>query len=220
MAARPIVFLDTETTALGHQARPWEIAVIHRRSQQGPIAHPGTVVTEDTWVLQVEYDFPSLPAGTTAKALDVGRWLTRGAPGATYLDEVNADGVNVMTGDEADIARKLADLLHDEPILAGVGVHFDAAVLSAMFNRHDLPEQPWHYALLDLKSASWGFLRGREMTIELSEAIRFAGGLPVRSEAIAQALCVDPPADDERHTALGDARWARRWFDVLAGGAS
>jgi len=213
---RPIVFVDTETTSLGAAARPWEIAVIRRSTRNGPIARPGVEVSEDTWVLHVEYDFPTLPAGTMAQALDVGRWLTRGAPGATYLDEVNADGVNCLAGTEEEVAVQLANLLADEPLLVGVGVHFDAAVLSAMFCRHGLPEEPWHYSLLELKSASWGFFRGRAVDIS-SDVVDSCRPLPVKSDAIAAALCVEPPAEDERHTALGDARWARRWFDRLAG---
>lgn len=219
MSRHPIVFIDTETTSLGLAAHPWEIAVIRRETKGGPVARPALVTTNDTWVLQVDYDFRTLPAGTAAQALSVGGWLERGAHGSTYLDEVNRDGVNVERGDEMQVATRLAELLRDEPILVGVGVHFDAAVLSRMFARHGLAEEPWHYSIVDLKSATWGFYRGRAVDMT-SDVIVSQAPLPVRSEKLAAALCVAPPSDAERHTALGDARWAARWFDRLVGGES
>ena len=39
---------------------------------------------------------------------------------------------------------------------------------------------------------------------------------PASSRAqLAAAIGVPPAAAAERHTALGDARWAARWFDAL-----
>lgn len=217
-AAGSIVFLDTETTCLGSRARPWEIAVIRRELLPIPDGRPQTSIAEV--VLHVEYDVPTLPPGTTAKALEVGRWLARGAPGATYLDEVNADGVNVSAGSEAEVALELAGLFGDEPLLVGVGVHFDAAVLGSMFLRHRLPEEPWHYGLVDLKAATWGYLRYLSRVAVLTEDERAALALPLSSERLSRAVGIDPPTGEERHTALGDARWAARWYDALAGGAA
>lgn len=219
MTNRPIVFVDTETTSLGQAACPWEIAVIRRETRPGPIARPVVETTVDRWVLQVEYDFPTLPPGTTGRALSVGGWLERGAPGSTYLDGLNRDGVNVERSDEVDVAARLVELFRDEPILVGVGVHFDAAVLSRMFARHGMAEEPWHYSIVDLKSATWGFFRGRAVDIA-SPVLDEQAPLPVRSEKLAAALCVAPPSDAERHTALGDARWAVRWFDALTAGSA
>lgn len=214
---RPIVFVDTETTSLGLAAHPWEIAVIRRETKPGPVARPAPVTTSDTWVLQVDYDFHTLPAGTAAQALSVGGWLERGASGSEYLDKINRDGVNVQRGDETEIVTRLAELLRDEPILVGVGVHFDAAVLSRLFARHGVPEEPWQYAVVDLKAATWGHLHGQAA----AHGLRPPGlGLPMRSEKLAAELGVQPPSDRERHTALGDARWAARWYDALVGGGA
>lgn len=43
---------------------------------------------------------------------------------------------------------------------------------------------------------------------------------PWRSDDLSRTCGVEPPSDDERHTALGDARWALRWYDAMTGGAS
>jgi hypothetical protein len=43
---------------------------------------------------------------------------------------------------------------------------------------------------------------------------------PWRSEELSRAVGVDPPEAAERHTALGDARWAMRLYDVVMGNPS
>lgn len=206
MTDRPLVFVDTETTCLGYHARPWEIAVI-RREPDG---------TETESVFQVSYGIHNLPAGTEPMALHIGGWLLRGAPCSDYLEELaEAEDVAVFKNSEEPIAKAVHDLLRDQPVLVGVGVHFDAAVLGRMFRRHNLPDEPWHYAILDLKAASWGSvnscLAGGFVTPPLTEAVR----LPLSSERLAAACGVAPPTKEERHTALGDARWAERWYDAL-----
>ena len=41
-----------------------------------------------------------------------------------------------------------------------------------------------------------------------------------RSDDLSRACGVEPPTEDERHTALGDARWVKRWYDHIMGGAA
>lgn len=210
MTDHPIVFVDTETTCLGRHARPWEIAVV-RREPDG---------TETQLVAQVTYTLHNLPEHTHPQALDVGGWLRRGVAGSTYIESLEgAVTVAAATTDERVAAERVYEWLSGAPILVGVGTHFDAAVLSGLFARHDLRAEPWHYAIMDLKSATWGHLRAvaaadGDPDIELLDALR----LPMRSEQLAACLGVDPPTAAERHTALGDARWAARWFDALMGG--
>ncbi|MGN0126047.1 MAG: hypothetical protein ACI38R_22625 [Rhodococcus sp. (in: high G+C Gram-positive bacteria)] len=43
---------------------------------------------------------------------------------------------------------------------------------------------------------------------------------PWRSDDLSRACGVEPPTEDERHTALGDARWVKRWYDHIMGGAA
>lgn len=42
---------------------------------------------------------------------------------------------------------------------------------------------------------------------------------PWRSDDLSRACGVEPPTPEERHTALGDARWVKRWYDHIMGGA-
>ncbi|BDB62383.1 hypothetical protein [Rhodococcus sp. RDE2] len=43
---------------------------------------------------------------------------------------------------------------------------------------------------------------------------------PWRSDDLSRACGVEPPTKDERHTALGDARWVKRWYDYILGSAA
>lgn len=43
--------------------------------------------------------------------------------------------------------------------------------------------------------------------------------LPWRSDELSRLIGVEPPGEAERHTALGDARWAARAWDAVMGGA-
>lgn len=207
-----ICFVDTETTCLGHRARPWEIAVI-RREPNGD---------EETWVVQVQYELNGLPPGTSPQALYIGGWLSRGVAGSDYIWRLGDDIVARAYGHEEAAAHAVHRLFRNDPILVGVGVHFDAAVLSAMFLRHELPEEPWHYAIVDLKAASWGAIN--DSIAHMGEAapagLTELTAVPLRSEPLAAAGGVEPPTEEERHTALGDARWAARWYDALTGGAA
>ena len=203
MTGRPIVFVDTETTALGHLARPWEIALIHRFAPTEDGQRPAA--TEHVWHVSDE-----LPPGTSPEALVVNGYYHRcGA---------QIEGVPWTLAHEWMVAHKVHAQLRDV-VLVGVGVHFDAAVLSAMFRRHGLPEEPWHYAVLDLKAATWAVVQQLRPYGE-DDPVHAARQLPMRSEQLAAVLGVEPPAGDERHTALGDARWAARWFDALTGGGA
>lgn len=199
---RPIVFVDTETTALGHLARPWEIALIHRY----PAAESGGRPADTEHVLHVTDE---LPAGTSPRALDLNGYQLRCG--------LSADVEDYVAGAEWRIAHIAHEHLVDA-VLVGVGVHFDAAVLSAMFRRHGLPEEPWHYAIVDLKAATWGALVEGHVGGIHTEASTEAEQLPMSSDRLAAALGVTPATGAERHTALGDARWAARWFDALTGG--
>lgn len=194
-----LAFVDCETTALGPLARPWEVAVILRSTEE-------LDVPDGEWLYQVEYTPSRLPDGTQSSALKVGGWGTRGwGTGASvYREALIEQDVATASGGEWTIADSLNRLL-EGVVLIGVGPHFDAAVLSRMFRRHGLPDQPWHYAITDLKSATYGWAVARGMHPDL----------PMSSAELADLAGVEPARVEDRHTALGDARWAVRWWDAL-----
>lgn len=193
-----LAFVDTETTALGHLARPWEIAVIKRNDEE-------PTVPDGEWLFHVDYTFRTLPAGTQRQALQVGRWTERsGLAGAEYREQLDHLGVMTAAGAEWTIAQSVHELLTGT-VLIGAGPHFDAAHLSSMFRRHGLPEEPWHYAILDLKAMAYGHAVARGLR----------PSLPLQSDQLVRETGGPTTSKEDRHTALGDARWAAAWWDHL-----
>lgn len=81
--------------------------------------------------------------------------------------------------------------------LAGNVVSFDARMIGDFLKRNGAPPI-WHYHLIDVENIAAGRL-----------------GLtpPWKSEDLSRALGVDPD-QYERHTALGDARWAAAMYEA------
>ena len=91
--------------------------------------------------------------------------------------------------------------------MVGVNPTFDATTLSALLRSEGFPPEPWNYHLIDLGAMAYGWLtaRGEEVAV------------PWRSYQLAEQCGVELAAEDERHTALADAQWAKRWHDTLLG---
>ena len=192
----PLCFIDTETTGLEPRHRPWEIAVI-RREPDG---------TQQTGVMVIsDIDL----SGADSYALNVGRLFERHP---RFAGE-RVKGQSYVT--ESTAAGRLFRLLWGAH-LVGVGVHFDAGMLAAMLRRHGLTPG-WHYHLIDVAQISFGYAAGQYAARNRVAAYTDHSQLPWSSDALAADLGVEPPGDDERHTALGDARWAMRWWDKLTG---
>ena len=92
--------------------------------------------------------------------------------------------------------------------LVGAVPSFDAGCLDPMMRRHRLIPA-WHYHLIDVEAMAVGYLAA------LRDA--FDPAPPWKSDDLSRWCDVEPPGDEERHTALGDARWAMRWYDAMTG---
>ncbi|MFF1531468.1 hypothetical protein [Cellulomonas sp. NPDC058312] len=212
----PIVFLDTETTGLHADRRPWEIAMIRR--EHGQEDRSITIQISDVDLSTAELI-----------GLNIGRFYER-------------HHQYVMP----DVARPQDFRAVYEPAAAGYveawtrGAHivglvpnFDTECLAAMLRRHNL-SPAWHYHLIDVETMTVGWLaqarRSEEIflhnaTPDLREhrgtgfVDRYTAAmqLPWSSEAMSRWCDVEPPTEEERHTAMGDARWAQRWYDALTG---
>ena len=85
----------------------------------------------------------------------------------------------------------------------------------------------WHYHLIDVEALAVGYLAGRGWPLDHwgdpgGETARMFDprNLPWKSDDLSAALGIRI-TDDDRHTALGDARWARAIYDaVMNGGAT
>jgi hypothetical protein len=93
--------------------------------------------------------------------------------------------------------------------LVGAVPNFDTEVFDPLLRAHGLAPA-WYYHLQDVETLAVGYLLGQGKP---------APELPWKSDELMAEIGVEPPAEDERHTALGDARWAKRAYDVIMGGA-
>lgn len=96
--------------------------------------------------------------------------------------------------------------------LVGAVPSFDEERLRRLYYRlHGVPERyPWHYHLIDVEALAVGYLRGTTPGWQPS--------LPWKSDDLTARLGLRPVPEDERHTALGDARWAKRIYERIMNG--
>ena len=201
----PLCFIDTETTGVHPDRRVWEVAMIRR---------------DDTGQSEAVYQVNDIDLSDADPfGLSVGHFYDRHGsyrPGG-FVGLNEGDGI--ANGPESRVA-KIVEQMTRGAHLVGVVPSFDAGCLDPMLRRHGLIPA-WHSHLVDVEAMAVGCL----------EALRLSGlgvngvyadpvRLPWRSDDLSLACNVEPPAEDERHTALGDARWAMRWYDALTGGAT
>jgi hypothetical protein len=197
----PICFIDTETTSLRHDRRAWEIGIIARASDGSE--------TEHHWFVSVR----DLDLGNADPfSLKIGRFYER-HPGADDMaDPWDSCEQNVL-GEVERVTRSAH--------LVGAVVSFDAEVLGARMRENGILPS-WHYHLIDIEALAVGYLSGspaygasgagskRQETRDLITP-------PWKSDDLSAVLGITVP-EDERHTALGDARWARAIYDAVMGG--
>ena len=82
--------------------------------------------------------------------------------------------------------------------IVGAVPNFDTERLARLIQAELLVKPKWHYHLIDVETLAVGYLSARDQRVDL----------PWDSDALSRACGVEPPSD-ARHTALGDARWAR-----------
>lgn len=206
-----VIALDTETTGLDSTTEDvFEIATID-------------LATGDEQVWRIEPRAPVV-ARMHPKAAEVNRYHERTA---------------AWDWDWHDEHLALSQLRYvlDGAHIVGAVPDFDTRHLTALYRRFGYADLPrWHYHLIDVEAMAVGWLAGqRQAVAEVSpitgeplllgtRAWAVAEGptfdLPWRSDDLSRACGVEPPSEDERHTALGDARWAARWYRALTGGGA
>jgi hypothetical protein len=95
--------------------------------------------------------------------------------------------------------------------IVGAVPNFDTERLALLLRAHGF-EPAWHYHLIDVESLVVGALYGRSTGGEISGAV----DLPWDSDWLAKQVGVEI-TEGARHTAGGDARWARDIWDAVTG---
>lgn len=208
----PLAFIDTETTGVHPDRRVWEVAII-RRDDDG----------EREMVMQVgDVDLSNAdPFG-----LKIGGFYDRHVIYADYGADAEPD-----SAPERHVASEVEEWTRGAHLVGAVP-NFDADCLDKMLRRHKLIPS-WHYHLIDVEAMAVGYLHGKGFG-RCSCGSHAAGKvghpaeanckiflpapeLPWKSDDLSLACGVTPPDETERHTALGDARWAMRWYDAMTG---
>lgn len=195
-----ICFTDTETTSLRHDRRAWEIAVIVR--------DPGKPDAEHAWLI----DAADLDLGNADPAsLRIGRFHERHPAGTgparrTYPERTALAEVEALTRGAH---------------LVGAVPSFDAEVLGARMRAIGICPS-FHYHLIDVETLAAGYLAGSPAfgagSGSRQRETRALIAPPWKSGDLAAALGLPPVSEDVRHTALGDARFARDIYDAVTGG--
>lgn len=214
----PIVFLDTETTSLRPDRKAWEVAMIRRDDdgeRETQFYVDVTLEEADPVSLRIGGYYDRHPLGKATSGLGECEepTFTTGDPLVlgSFLEEVAA-------------ARVVAAWTHGAHLVGAVPA-FDAEVLARLLRDNWLCPG-WHYHLIDVETLAVGWLArkfGEDAKIAaVPDAVavqmkRAEFEPPWDSETLSLALGVEPPDEDERHTALGDARWAARIYDQVLG---
>jgi hypothetical protein len=102
----------------------------------------------------------------------------------------------------AQEAAALVDSWTSDATMVAVVPRFDTQCLAELLGRHGLTPR-WHPDLVDV--------------VPLAVVAVQAAGLDPEPDfaGLSRQCGVKPPSGAQRHTALGDARWAMRWYDRL-----
>lgn len=191
-----ICFIDTETTSLRPDRRAWEIGIIARE--------PGKPDVEHHWLI----DGHDLDLGNADPfSLSVGRFYER------HPDYRLDREPDLICPDEWE-ALKDVEAVTRGAHLVGAVVSFDAEVLAARMREHGICPS-WHYHLIDVEALAVGYLSRKALAIGATDELsRELLAPPWKSDDLSRALGV-AVSDEDRHTALGDARWARAIYDAV-----
>lgn len=195
-----LAFVDTETTGLLLHHDIWEIATILR----SPDARDG----EYRWLLPVDVSAAD-PIG-----LEISGFHKRHPQGDEYEGDEKTTPI-------APAMAAVANVLANRHLIGAV-VSFDEKRLERLaLSVHVTPQ--WHYHLGDVENLAAGFLAREALRMmastdptehEIGEDLRRVAEPPWDSEELSRAVGIDPDLFD-RHTAMGDARWARAIWDAV-----
>ena len=158
-----------------------------------PAAPIAFIDTETEWHTFVTNDLSTAdPYG-----LRVGRFYERHPVGRALAGEMVPDTTALLS----ETAHRVAALTHGTHLVGAVP-NFDAELLDRLLRDQGLIPA-WHYHLIDVENLAVGYLAGQGHVFIP----------PWSSESLTEALGVTASTEDERHTAMGDARWAQRIYD-------
>ncbi len=194
-----LAFVDCETTGLDPDRHEvWEVALILR----------GDDDPEKEFVWQLPVDL----SRADSVALSIGQFYERSRqPGPPDLYKTDFER-------RIDFAAEFSQLTHGAHLVGAVP-SFDDAFLKRLLRANGACPG-WHYHLIDVEALAAGHLAGqRLMGYHHADVVPPADWPsmmlpPWKSDALSRAVGIEPD-DYDRHTALGDAKWARAIYDAV-----
>jgi hypothetical protein len=196
----PIVFLDTETTGLSLDDDIWEFAAIRREPD-------GTETETHIFIDHDREKCSRLPLSF------------RDDHDARYRDHQ----AYTKLAAAREMYRVLGGYDGSKPHVVGAVPNFDTERIAKALAVQSL-RLPSHYHLIDVENLAVGYLAREASRLAArrdragADKLRSLIAPPYRSDDLAAALGVTI-TEDERHTAMGDARWAKRIYDAVMDGA-
>lgn len=201
-----LAFLDTETTGLdSNRHEIWELAFI--LVDDGP-------PKEYAWQFPVNLDTAD-PTSLRFNRFYERRWpmlsIQNNNPG--LVARVRSGKGKWESGNPMSYHIGTVAKLLDQAHIVGAVPNFDEPFLSQLLRKHG-HAPTWHYHLIDIEAMAVGWLYGESAGESLQPT---KVSLPWKSDELSRACGVEPPNENERHTALGDAWWVYRWHEALVG---
>lgn len=210
-ADQNVCFVDCETTGLDPDRHSiWEVALITPDGSEGGREH--------VW------QFPVVEIEADPFALDIGRWWDRRWEADVDVTELDAiyeahneksrrkhfpDQGRAIKPSESWCRhfRHLTTGTH----LCGAVPSFDEERLRRLLRSRGVVPR-WHYHLIDVEALAAGYVIGRCQSPIAQATSDEVARPPWKSNDLSRAVGVDPDQFD-RHTALGDARWAKAIYE-------
>src|SRR5690349_18288851 len=203
----PIVFLDTETTGLHPGRKIWEIGAV-RREIDG---------SEKELLLQID---PIDISDADPMGLKIGGFFERHF---SFASDDYEHPYNLSVVSEKTAAQIIRAFTHGAHIIGAVP-NIDTESLDKLLRQNSFLGT-WHYHLIDVETLAIGFIKGYKRAVLYNPGIPISDdsrvnfaydvSLPWKSDELSRAIGVEPPTDEERHTAMGDCKWAMRTYDKV-----
>lgn len=204
----PVCFVDTETTGLDPDRHEiWEVGLILPDGSEHEWQLPVDLSRADPIALNIGRFHDRRPMSGTENyrpwgpEKHEGKWVIH----SERMPEWCSEFVRLTRG------------LH----LAGAVVSFDAERLWRLLRANGQCPM-WHYHLIDVEALAVGFLAGRwAIAQKYADVVRASDVVgnttpPWKSVDLSRAVGVEPE-DFDKHTALGDARWAKAIYEAVMG---
>lgn len=202
--------VDIETLGLNSDIHPvFEVGLILR-----DIEAEDTTDREFSWFLPVA---PETLIFADPFALKLNGFNKRHPQGLGFIDQKDGRVSRIAEEQGLTDADKFARqfcALTQGAIWIGSVPSFDEERLRQLVRSQGVMHD-WHYQLIDVETLAAGKIKGThtgKWTLEEAHAV----SPPYDTKAITQLLGLDPSQyEADKHTALGDCRWARDVYDAV-----